>query len=235
MAFKHGKDAAIWFNALDLSSYANDLAFGADVDSADTSTFGNTWKTAIAGQAVAKVDIKGYYDPALTALPAALQVENAVVTYMPSGTAIGDNARLMALDPASYAESSPVGGVVGFQLSGATDGTVGFGYALLPKTTISASTTGAAKDDGAATTTGAIAQLHVTNIVSATGSWVVLIQDSADGSTGWTTIGTFAAKTAVGAERIVIAGTVRRWVRYVNTVTGGTTPACTFALAFART
>lgn len=235
MTFKHGKDAAIWFNATDLSSYANDLAFGADVDSADTSTFGSSWKSSVAGQAVVKLDVKGYYDPALTSLPSALQVDDAVVTYLPSGTAIGDNARLMALEPTSYAESSPVGGVVAFTTSGVTDSTVGFGYSLLPKTTISASTTGAAKDDGAATTTGAIAHLHVTNIVSATGSWVVTIQDSADGSTGWATIGTFTAKTAVGAQRLVIAGTVRRYVRYVNTVTGGSSPSCTFAIALART
>lgn len=234
MAFKMGKDAAIWLNSLDLTGYANDLSFSADVDTGDTSTFGSTWKTSLVGQAAAKVDVQGYYDPATTQLPASIQ-NASVLTILPAGTAIGDNARLLATDTVSYAESSPVGDVVGFSLSTQANGAVGFGYSLLPKTTITASTTGAAKDDGAATTTGAIAQLHVTNIVSATGSWVVTIQDSADGSTGWTTIGTFAAKTAVGAERIVIAGNVRRWVRYVNTVTGGTTPACTFALAFART
>jgi hypothetical protein len=67
--------------------------------------------------------------------------------------------------------------------------------------------------------TGGVAHLHVTS-VSASDSIVVTIEDSATGSSGWATIGTFASKAAAGAERIAIAGTIRRYVRAVDTVTG---------------
>jgi hypothetical protein len=234
MAFKHGSTAAIWFNGQVISTYANDVSVSVDVDTADTSTFASTWKTAVAGLAGAKVDIKGLYDPTFTSLPTAIQANAGVLTVLPSGTAIGDKARLIDADTTSYAETSPVGDVVGFNWSTVADGRVGYGYSLLPITTIAVSTTGASTNDAAATVTGAIAHLHVTNIVSATGTWTVLVQDSANDSS-WATIGTFTGVTAIGAQRLVIAGTVRQYVRYVATVSGGTSPTMTFGIALART
>jgi hypothetical protein len=59
----------------------------------------------------------------------------------------------------------------------------------------------------------------------------VTIEDSADGSTNWTTIGTFATVTGLTSERLVIAGTVRRYLRVVDNVTGTGTNTRSVALA----
>ncbi|MEA2538466.1 MAG: hypothetical protein QOF11_2700, partial [Chloroflexota bacterium] len=50
----------------------------------------------------------------------------------------------------------------------------------------------------------------------------------------WATVGTFASKAAVGAERIVIPGTIKRYVRAVWDVTGAGV-SIPFLVALART
>jgi hypothetical protein len=112
-------------------------------------------------------------------------------------------------------------------------GVVGFGDVLHLLAAETADGNGAAVDQGAQTTTGGIAHLHVTGM-SASDSIVVTIEDSANGSTGWATVGTFASKAAVGAERIVIPGTIKRYVRAVWDVTGAGV-SIPFLVALART
>jgi hypothetical protein len=86
MAFKHGKNTLVLFNAKDLSTYLSAADFNADVDTADTTTFQATWKTALAGQAAAKASFQGFYDPGVTELPASVGVDfGSVLTYAPAG------------------------------------------------------------------------------------------------------------------------------------------------------
>jgi hypothetical protein len=81
--------------------------------------------------------------------------------------------------------------------------------------------------------------LHVTAVDAGGGSWVIKLEDSANGS-DWTDVsaGAFAAKTAVGAERLRSAAsttTLRRYVRYTATRTGGSAgEGITFFVAYAR-
>ena len=237
MSFKHGSDAELWLGSADLSAFFNDMGFAADVDTAETTTFKKTWKTHIPGAAGAKLDTKGLYDPDQMALPALLQAAGgAVLTAGPAGlVAIGDLARLLQVDVVTYAEASPVGGVVGFTCAFSADGTVGFGYALHPLAEDTNTTTGADQDDAAATTTGWTAHLHVTAVDG--GSWVVKLQDAA--TTDWTDVTgeAFTAATAGSSQRLVGASgaTLRRHVRYVATRTGGSAGnGITFGLAVAR-
>jgi len=224
MPFRHGRNTAIYFNSKDVSAYLNDAGIDVDVDTSDTTTFQATWKTALVGQAAAKLGFQGLYDPTLTDLAASVGVDFGanVLTYCPAGAlAVGDRARLINVATTAYAESSPVG----------------FGDVLHILSKDTNTTTGAGKDDGAATSTGWIAHLHVVAVDG--GSWAVKLQDSADGS-AWADVtgASFTAVTGAAKERLVSAATttqLRRHVRYVATRTGGSTgDGITFVLAYAR-
>jgi hypothetical protein len=79
-------------------------------------------------------------------------------------------------------------------------------------------------DNGAATTAGAVAFLHITTSVGsmAANDWEITIDDSANG-TDWTTIDAFLADGSTAtAEVLAIPGTFRRYVRATATKTAGT-------------
>lgn len=240
MPFKHGKTTELWLDAVDVSPYFNDAEFGVEVDTGETTSFKATYKTFIEGDAGSKLAAKGYFDPVVDAqLALTLRNGGSVLTFMPAGAvAIGDLARLMAIDTTKLAESSPVGGVVLMSYEAQATGIVGFGQVLHILTVDSGTTTGATKDDGAASATGWQAHLHVTAISS--GSWTVKLQDASaanfsDGAD--VTGGSFTALTVPGQQRLVGATNLtalRRYVRYVATVVGGSTPTITFGLAYAR-
>lgn len=234
MSFVHGKDVDIWLDGRDITSYFHKLEFSADVDLADSTTFGNAWKTFIAGQAGAELKGSGYFDPTMTDLTTAVGASaDSVLTYGLGGLAQEALARLIPIREVSFAETGEIGGLVGFEWSALADGVAGLdGRVLAPLAAVTADGNGTSVDNGAATTTGAIAHLHVTS-VSAADSIVVTIEDSANNS-AWSTIGTFASKSAAGAERIVIAGTIRRYVRAVDDVTGASI-SITRGVALART
>lgn len=237
MAFKHGKSTAVLLGATDLSSYLNSADLAADLDTGDTTVFQASWKSAIAGAAGSKLELAGLYDPDLTDLTSVFGDDpGAVLTHCPAGAlALGDRARLLSAAEIAYGETSPVGGVVAFKSSVQGDGTLGFGSVIHLLAEETASGNGTAVDMTAQSTTGAIAHIHAT-AVSATDTFDVTIEDSANGTSGWATIGTFASITAAAAERIVIAGTVERYVRVVLAVTDVSgDPSITFLVALART
>lgn len=241
MAFKHGKNAAIYLDALDLSTYFRAADFSVDVDTADTTTFQSAWKTALPGTAGAKADFDGLYDPDVVALAESIGVDFSLVagvlTFAPAGaSAIGDQVRMMSVSSVSYAESSPVGDVIGVKWSAMGSAPAGFGWALHPLAEDTNTTTGAERDDLAASSTGWIAHLHVTAVDA--GSWVVKLQDAAVSNTYSDVAGgAFAAVTGADSERLLSASgaTLRRYVRYVATRTGGAGgDGITFHLSYAR-
>jgi hypothetical protein len=235
----HGKNTAVWWNLTEAGVYLDSASLSIDADLGDTSTFGTDWKRYIGGGINATVGFTGKYDAdAAIAIEAKLGVDNGVLTYCPGGAAaIGDRARLVSASATTYAESSPVGDVVTFAWNVQSQAAVGLGQVLHPKGEDTNTTTGATKDDAAATATGWVAHLHVFLVDG--GSWVVKLEDSANGS-DWADVtgGAFAAATGGTWERITSAtGTaaLRRYVRYTATRTGGTAgDGIWFALAYAR-
>jgi hypothetical protein len=98
---------------------------------------------------------------------------------------------------------------------------------VLPSTTATASGNGGAVPSGPYNTFRLT--LDVTAASGTTPSLTVTIQTSADGSTGWTTLGTaFNAATAVSNQRKVLSG-ADRFVRASYTISG-TTPSFTFSV-----
>lgn len=131
MAFRHGRFAEITVAAADLSDYCDSADLSIDVDTADTSTFGLTWKTAITGMAGASVDLSGNYDPTATVGPAAVLTgligdDPFAVTVYPGGNITGQASRAFSAILTSYKESSPVGDKVTFSASLLVTGPVTF-------------------------------------------------------------------------------------------------------------
>ena len=187
------------------------------------------------GEAAAKLSFSGFYDPGMTTFSDYLLSLGSInLTYCPGGgSTIGDGARLGKVLVTSYAESSPVGGIVA--VKGAFDAlsNVGFGMVLHPMSEDTNTTTGATWDDGAATATGWSASLHV-GLVDG-GSWVIKLQDSSNLS-DWADLanGTLTGLTP-GHAHYDTPTAVRRYVRYIATRTGGAGgDGITFAISFSR-
>jgi hypothetical protein len=239
MAFIHGKSTEVWVNGVDRSTYFRNADFSTDVDTADSTTFKSSWRSHVVGQAGSTYELEGLYDPTMATVKNLLPTTAAVVTVGPGGmTAINDVARLVSARSTTYAESAPVGDVVAFSWAVMADGVVGLGRVLHPLGEDTNTTTGATKTDAAATTSGWTAHLHVTLVDG--GSWVIKLQDSSasnfsDGAD--VTGGAFTAATGVTSQRLVSASgaTLRRYVRYVATRTGGSVGhGITFGLAYSR-
>ena len=125
MAFRHGKNAALTLDSKALATFMTSLDTSWDLDTADTTTFAATWKSALAGVPGGKLEAAGFYDPTATTGPAAIlwalftgAVPVTGLVY-PGGTAIGQ--RLWTITSGclvtAYSESSPVGGIVAWKSS----------------------------------------------------------------------------------------------------------------------
>lgn len=120
MAFRHGKTASITVNSVDLSTFCDTLDLDISVDTADTSAFGSSWKSALAGMAGGTVSFSGSWDPTASTGPAAalwacITGGTAVaVVHKPGGTASGQRSNTFNAIVTSYTESAPVGDKVTF-------------------------------------------------------------------------------------------------------------------------
>lgn len=156
-----------------------------------------------------------------------------VATFGIAGIAALSPVALVLANSAQTTITSQATDVVAATVSIETDGTVDAGISLEPLAAVTTTTTGTARDGGAATSNGGVAHLHVTAFSGLTSN-TVTIEHSVDGATSWATLGTFTAATGTTSQRLVIApGTaVRRYTRVVDTVVG--VGSCTRHVSFAR-
>jgi hypothetical protein len=168
---------------------------------------------------------------------AAIGVDNTLlVTVCPDGyTAVGKPAMFTLGDPSDYTMDAQVADALGYVVTSTADESVDMGWIVHALAAETADGNGTAVDRGAApatpTTNGAMAAIHVTAFSGLT-SAAIKIQHSTDNSV-WADLVSFAAVTAVGAERKLVAKgtTVNRYVRAVTDVTG--TGSVTFLVALA--
>lgn len=157
------------------------------------------------------------------------------VTVSPDGIANGSSCTLAAGYLSGMAPQTAVGDRVtaslAFTLSGGANPS---GKNLVAHEAISTNTTGTAVDNGAGTTNGGVAHLHVTDASGTSPTLDAVVEHSTNNST-WSTLATFAQATGVTGERVTVAAgtTVHRYVRAKSTL-GGTNPSFTIAVAFAR-
>jgi predicted secreted protein len=131
MAFVHGRLAEVTVNSVTLTTFCDDLTITIDVDTAEVTTFGDSWKEFLAGTAGASFDIGGSWDPTTTTGPAsaigAIITAGAAVTFNlePGGAAV-NQARTGSCICTSYEETSSVDDKVAFSASFQVTGAVGF-------------------------------------------------------------------------------------------------------------
>ena len=238
--FRHGKDTVLLANEIDLSSFLNSVSVANAVEVPETTTFGSSDRSYIVGHTDGSISFEGLFDGSTDAVDEELaaglgNTTNKVITITKDSTSVGGRAILVDSASTSYEISSPLTDVVAVSGGAVANGGLDYGVWLGCKSAISATSTGASVDNGASSTNGGVAHLHITaNTRDAT--TVAKIQHSADNST-FADLSTFAT-IAIGtltSERIIVAPstTVNRYLRAVVTPAAGT-GSITFSVAFSR-
>ena len=244
MAFVHGKSTKFLVAEVDLSTYFKETNVSQQIDMAETSTYGNTYKTFIQGLASATINASGLYDSTATVGPDAklnsILASTSVipVTFAPEGLAIGTRLYSMSSTENNVEIASTIGDVVSinaaFQTFTNTGNKLG-GVSLHQLAAESASTDSTGVDGAAATTNGGFAALHVT-ANSRSANVVVKVQHSTDNVTfaDLVTFTTISAGTTTAELSTVAAGTtVNRYLRAQSTLTAGT-GSITYTVTFVR-
>lgn len=129
MAFRHGRNAEVTVNGTSLSAFCDSAEISMENDTAETTTFGKTWKTNIAGLNSGTVSLSGNYDPTAVTGPAAvlqplLGAAAFPVLFFPGGNVSGQRQHSFNAILTSYGESSAVGDKVTFSADLLVDGVV---------------------------------------------------------------------------------------------------------------
>jgi hypothetical protein len=157
-----------------------------------------------------------------------------VATVVPAGVSSSGVATFSAeVRETSYEISSPVGDVVAANVEVQATGGIDRGVLLAGDSTLSASATSSAVNNGSSTSNGGVGYLHVT-ANTRDGASTFKVQDSADGVT-YADLVTFTnvSASATGGERVAVTGTVEQYVQ-AEVVPGGSSGSVTYTMAFAR-
>jgi len=124
MPFTHGKNTVFKIDnssgALqDISAYCNDVDFPQPVDTTETTTFGATSKTFVAGLKSATISISGNFDPAVDAILGGIlgNANTSTFEYGPEGGTSGKVKYTGECYCTSYGVKSGMGGAVTFSAS----------------------------------------------------------------------------------------------------------------------
>ena len=253
MAFRHGKKTGIAFNGTDITAYLNESAPTHSVETAETTTYGTDSKTYIVGLQDGTVTLSGLFDGDTDALDEVvagqLGTEDGAYVLVQQGYSGDDDPGIRLQfckgELTSYEVSSPVADVVsaslevnadgglysGVALQDANDGGAGAGWYTLGA---GLSASNASVDNGASTTNGYVAQLHVV-LNTLDGNTIVTVEDSADDA-AWATLDTFTTVSGgtTTQEQISGTGTVDRYVRISIDTTAATTGSVGIAVGFHR-
>jgi len=132
--FKHGKNAQFELAGTNLSTTLNEISLPREIETAETTAFGDQDKTYIVGLSDATVSLSGMFDATTnTAINSIItnlksgSIASASFTYGPSGSAASSPKFTGNALVTSYEISSPVGDVITYSLelqcTGAVAGT----------------------------------------------------------------------------------------------------------------
>ena len=244
MAFVHGKTFSVLFDEFDVSAFLNSADQAITVETAETTAFGSTAKSYIVGQRDSTVSLGGMWSGNTgdidDVLSSALGGTVAAVSLIPQGAnGLGNRAYVASAHESSYQVTGAVGDAVAIsaelQVSGenTSSGFSGgaFNGVVLADLSAKSGTSNSLTvvDNGAATSNGLMANLHMTSIGAST---TVTIFHSADNVT-------FVALVSFGTHTVPVGmsistadgSTVNRYLRVSWSGSSGTR---TFAVTAAR-
>lgn len=232
----HGRNFRMLVDQYSLSPYFNSASISLSCDLSETQTFGQNWKRReVPGLRDGSVSLAGFLETGAGASEAVLRAalndsDGQIFTLAPYGLAIGSLVELGQMVEGSYnvttAENDVNQASAEFQAEGGLD----LGVALHDHTAETAIGDYTSVDETAATSEGGVGHLHVTAFTGTNATFKV--QHSTD-NVVWVDLIAFTQVTAVGAQRIEVAGTVNRYVRGQMSAATGLT-STTFSIAFAR-
>lgn len=231
MSFTHSKDSRLMVGSTALAAYLTGYTSTTNTDTSDTTPLTSTDRTYVAGLSDSTLTATGLFEP-LSDTPAVATLgaaSGSPVTIAPAGLAVGAPVLVVSNRETSYELSSAVGEVVAASIAFQGDGRFDAGVSLYDLAEVTAGGNGTAHTDAAGTANGAAATIHVT---ACTGTLTVKVQHSTNNSV-WTDLVTFTAATGATSERVVVAGTVNRYLRASWTLTGAGA-AATFTTSLAR-
>lgn len=240
MAFVNAQKSRLAVGQTSLSGYTRQFDVAVTTEMLDVSTLSDAAKAFIPGQTMSGFSIdlildtdtttNGLWDR-LTSWKSA--TSPVAVSFALRGFAALSEVFLLGAYSAEFASSSSTSSTVDASVTGQPDGPADAGVSLEDFTAVTTTANGTARDLTAQSTNGGVAHLHVSAFSGLTSNDVT-IEHSANGSSGWATVGTFTQVTGVTSQRLVIAAgtTVERYLRVVDTVVG--TGSCTRQVSFAR-
>jgi hypothetical protein len=239
MAFVNANQTRLIYGTNPLAAYLKSVGPSFSADMLDATTLADTSKVYVAGQTDYTLNVDGLFDSTTTAgevwanITAAISATSTVpVSVAPEGFAVGNSVWVLPVKTGTYEVGGSVADLVTFTMAMQPADVPAIGRSLSDLTAYTATTNGTSVDNSAASSNGAVANLHVTAATGTSPTLAVTIQHSTNNST-WTTLATFTTATAATSETVAVTGTVNRYTRAVFTV-GGTTPSFTAQVSLAR-
>lgn len=220
MSYNHGKDANVFVDGYDFSGYLSSAEMSSDIDVSETTTFMHQSKTYILGTSGSTLTMDGYFDDQATAdniMNSAFSSNESILSYYPSGSALGRPGYAFVGVQSSFSVSASVTDNVSFSVAVSSSAGVFRTQSLIAMSTLTSSDEGDSLDNGAGSTYGGYGFLHAANI---SGTITVKIQHSTNNSS-WTDLATFSSITSEGSELVSIVGTVNRYARVLYTISSG--------------
>ena len=235
MVFGHGKDTKVYASGYDLTLFLNSANTTMNADLAETSTFGSTYKSFVAGLVDSKISLSGFFDPAVGASDVVfsqLAGNDIYLTVLPQGDALGKRGRGMYGVEITYEITTGLDGAAAVSIEAQSKSGAEAIVSNTPKTDLQTSGNDAAgitNPSGGSTSTGWSAFLQAFSIAGTSSpTCIVVLQDSADNSAFLDVSGgTFATVSTAnanvpGAQRLTGAAgaTLRQYTRFKWTITG---------------
>lgn len=236
MAFKHGKDTKIFVNSSDYSTYFSSADANRTSDIAESTTFGNSNKTYIAGEKDGVVSLTGFFDATADGvLQPLLGGADLDLVIGIDGLDTGDSATFQKGNINNYAVSSPVGDIVATSVDVQSDEGMWNGKVIVASAFTTTGAQGSADDNTASTSNGFGAFVIVTSVSGTSPTGDIKIQHSADNVT-YADLITFTQVTGATSEVKFIAEgtTINRYIRVHNTIGGSSTPTINAIVGIGR-
>jgi hypothetical protein len=235
-----GNWTGVWFAGYALSGYSNQFTYGFDYGKVDLTGFQEV-ENGAPGQLKTAADITAMLDPADNASFEALSTPGGIlerVLMIAHGNyaapAIGDAVFCMTATQFTHnlalATRAAVIQAINFE---SQDDLPDLGV-LHAAATITETTVFAVVNNGAQSLAGGAAYLEIMAALAAD-TYAIIVEDSINGTTGWATIATFTLDaSAIGSQRIGIAGTIKQYTRVTATRTGSAGNSLPLVAALAR-
>lgn len=224
-----GKWARIFVDGYDLTTRMSDVGpLASPYDEIEVSGYTQD-KNYLAGQGDSPLTVQGYLDNTDNSTHEAFSTmasgnNTQVVTVALGNNAlptIGDPTASIVANQMDYTSTSTRSGAIVFSaaLKPGPDLPIIEWGVLLGDTSITADGSGTSVNNGASSANGGAGYLHITGL--STGDTIaVTIEHSANNST-WATLLSFTLDgSAIGGERVTVAGTVNQYLRATYDVTG---------------